>query len=206
MILNSEPMDIEGIKGMLGVEPTAEMSTSLITEPTQENFLECVKSNPSYLQFFQDKMTLASLVKVVQFNGMHIQHIKDPPYEVVLEAVRNNHLAIQFIPSSKISEEVCLEVVKKDGTFVRFINDPTDSIILTAIRQNANSLGLIKNKVITEEMCIEAVKTDPFFIKNITNPTPNVLFEAVKRDWRSAEFFTFEKKSPEQGGAAEQFV
>ena len=71
------------------------------------------------------------------------------------------------------SEEEILEAVKQNGLALQFVKNQTEAICLAAVKEYGYALNYIKKQ--TEEICYEAVKKDGNALKYVEAFYPSLL-------------------------------
>lgn len=77
-----------------------------------------VKKNKEFILRFDERRQDLAAVKI---NGMCIGLIPDLTHEICLAAVKQNGLALQFVPLEIKDDEVCLAAVKQDMKATKYI-------------------------------------------------------------------------------------
>jgi hypothetical protein len=141
------------------------------------------KLKPAHV--FNDK-TL-SLDKLIEFrkqidNNMDtlntsplwVKFMKNPPYDMCLEAVQKRPSTIQYIPEDIQTEELCLEVVRNAPAMFRFCHIQTERVSRIAIDGDWTNLQYIKGEDQTIRLCLSAFRQSPRAILYMRNFTEDI--------------------------------
>lgn len=79
----------------------------------------------------------------VKRNGFNLKNVKIKTYEVCLEAIKSEGLAIAFVDESMQTDELCLLAVKNDGRALQFIKNQTEEICLSALKEDELALPFL---------------------------------------------------------------
>ena len=135
------------------------------------------RDDVSFLALELDGMTLKyqSIVQcrekclvAVSQNGMAIEYAEYIDDEIMLAAVTNCGLALQFI-FHFAPDDVRKAAVTEDGFALQFLATPSDEEQELAIRQNAFALQFIEDQ--SEKICNLAMELQPLSYRYIHNPT-----------------------------------
>ena len=91
-------------------------------------------------------------VKQKHYTLHAIKHIKNKNYNLYLEAIKQNGMALQFvdIQDDALYQYLCLEAVKQNGLALQFIEKQTYEICLEAVKQNGLALQYVANNIINQ--------------------------------------------------------
>lgn len=130
---------------------------------------------------FEDKST-DGCMRAVQENGFNIQFIENPLDKVIVEACKQNGLAIAFVDENRQGAYVFDDSL---GNYVYAANE--------ACKQNGLAVKYIDSKWTTTDVCLEAVKQNPnAFI--YTNKDTEVCKYMFNLDHKWFEFFPDSEK------------
>jgi hypothetical protein len=90
-----------------------------------------------------------------KFYGSHqIKYIKNKKYDLCLEAVRQDGIALQYIKENQQTEELCLEAVKQNGLALQYVGNELKSfrICLAAVKQNGLAIQYVKDEIYDIEL------------------------------------------------------
>ena len=97
-----------------------------------------------------------------------------------LEAVKLNPLALQYIPASLQTLEICEKALVNDGMCLKYVINQTERLCYESlISSKGASFNLIKNQ--TKFLCKEAMKIDGTLLIHVNEQTFEICFEAVKQ-------------------------
>jgi hypothetical protein len=110
-------------------------------------------------------MTEAMSLEAVKENGLALQYVPNE-YKTAglcLEAVKENGLALHYVPNEYKAADLCSEAVKQNGYSLQFVPEElkTAELCLEAVKQNVlptSVLQFVPEELKTAEMCLEAVK------------------------------------------------
>ena len=119
-------------------------------------------------------------------------------YQICLEAVKQNGLALQYIKFGQ-TEDMCLEAVKQNKDAFQYSAYRTPKIMNEYKKKNIftqcwNCKRTRPTKEIlldasqTPELCLNAVKQNGLALKNVNVQTPELCLEAVKQNGLALEF------------------
>ena len=113
-------------------------------------------------------------VKQKHYTLHAIKHIKNINYNLYLEAIKQNGMALQFvdIQDDILYQYLCLEAVKQNGMALQFIKKQTYEICLEAVKQNGLALQYVANDIInqnTDNIIAFAYNNKYFIIEKDTN-------------------------------------
>ncbi len=130
---------------------------------------------------------------------------------VVLAAVKQNGLAIQYIHESMIDTEVCEEALKQNVYAVQYISVQklTPQLVTMVIGQDPRCLCNLP--CVTPAVCLEVVKQNGLALKYISNQTADVCLEAVKQNGLALKYVYYHTldiclEAVKQNGMALQYV
>lgn len=110
--------------------------------------------------------------------------LKDPSYEICLEAVKKWAFALEYIKEEHQTPELLMEAVKQNPMIIKYIKNQTPELCLLAVKKGY-VMEHVKEECQTLEICLEAVKYNSCSIKYVINQTPEVCLKAVRIDPRS---------------------
>ena len=129
-------------------------------ELTRERAIIMVRKNGLELQYVGPFKDREIILEAVQQNGMALEYvpIKMLDREIILEAVRKNGLAVMYVPIKMLDREIVLEAVRQNGTALIGVGPFKDrEVILEAVRQNGLALGYVPESFKDREIILEAV-------------------------------------------------
>ena len=94
-------------------------------------------------------------IYLINIDGCFIKYINNKYYELCKLAVKQNGIALQYIPLNILTDELCEIAVRQNGYALKYVpkNKKTSELCEIAIRQNCDALQFVKNNIITNEMC-----------------------------------------------------
>ena len=102
-------------------------------------------------------------------DGTLLNHFKDTAtYEQCLTAVRNNGMAVQYVPDDKQTEELQLAAVGQVAKALKKIGTPYEATVLKALEEEPSLISSIENP--TQEVKLAAIRVNPAFVLDIKNP------------------------------------
>ena len=109
-------------------------------------------------------MTTEHLINLVRKNGLELENIPFKDREIVLEAVRQNGMALAYAGSFK-DREIVLEAVRKNGLAIKYAGSFIDkALILEAVRQNGLAIKY-SGPFLDRDIILEAVRQNGLTIK-----------------------------------------
>ncbi len=125
---------------------------------------------------------LNTLIRIVKNNGLLLEMILEIKsmsvnltHELLLEAVRQNGLALKFIEVKNRTFDVLLTAIKQNGLALKFINaiDQTYRLQIEAVKQNGHALQYIEQKSRNREILRYALK-NPNVFKYLGKPDDTI--------------------------------
>ncbi len=149
---------------------------------------------------------------LVRQDGLALRHIKNPSEAVIIAAVQQNGLALQFVPAEKQTYQVCAFAVVQNGRALQHVAKQSESICMAAIRDQQAALAMVRipqtremilcavssapkrgcalayAKIQDEEICLAAVTNDPHALQYVWQQTPKIVQRAVQTNGLSLMF------------------
>lgn len=129
-----------------------------VTLPFIEAVILIHQDPSSYLWFKDPDDELG--VRLVERDGMLLHMVVNPPMRTIEAALKQNPLAIKYVPAHRQTQELCDSVVKR----------------------NPLAMAYISATFMTTELCLFAIRKVPHTIKYVFRPTPKMIQIAVTRD------------------------
>ena len=152
-----------------------------------------LKNNPEIKSLFKNKINKTNYENWIWLDKNELS------YEMCLEAVKQNGLALRFVPEEFKTSEICLEAVKEKGWVLEYVPKElrTPEICLEAVKQDGLALQFVPNEFITLEMCLEAVKEKGHALEYVPKElrTPEICLEAVKQNSYALQYVPEELKN-----------
>lgn len=132
--------------------------------------------------------------QAVLHDGMSVRYVKNPSYELCLEAVKQNGLAMRYIANPDVyinfgldeMYKICLAAVKQNGTAIKYVPSPNRSLYLAAVKQKGITIKSVPSP--TPKMCFSAVRQNGMCIRFVPKPTYDMCLEAVKQNGLALRF------------------
>jgi hypothetical protein len=163
-------------------------SIAYVANPTEKVQLLAVQQDGALIRYFVKNSTPSEAVQLaaVTNTGFALQYlvslgIKPPSDKVIMTAVKQNGMAIQYIPDP--SEELQFIAVEQKPENVRYIKNPTQKIQTYVVEKSPREVLNIKN--VTSETQLLALKLDGQLINMFHNPSPEVQLIAVQSNPRA---------------------
>jgi len=106
--------------------------------------------------------------------------------EFALAAVRQNSLAIEYVPPALINQEIALEAVKQNGLSIEYVPPAliNQEIVLAAVSNTAEAILSVKPYLINQEIALTAVSKDSSILQFIPPALINqeIALTAVSKD------------------------
>ena len=111
---------------------------------------------------------------------------------IVLETVKQNGLALQFVTSEIMDKEVALTAVKQNGLALEFVsNEIIDKeIALAAVKQNGLALEFVPSEIMDEDIALEAVKQNSLALKLVPSEimNENIAVQGIKENIEALKY------------------
>ena len=96
---------------------------------------------------------------LVTINGMLLRHIQDPPDEYIIAALKQNGLALQFVPTSKQTQQMKWIALNNEPCSIQYVHKPTLAMWLHAVRSDLDSIKHMRkhpdfNMLSDQEVCM----------------------------------------------------
>ena len=96
---------------------------------------------------------------LVTINGMLLRHIQDPPDEYIIAALKQNGLALQFVPASRQTLQMKWIALTNDPCSIHHVHKPTLEMWSYAVRFDSDSIKYIRqhpdfNTLSEWEVCV----------------------------------------------------
>ena len=82
---------------------------------------------------------------LVATNGMLLRYIQDPPDEYIIAALKQNGLALQFVPASRQTQQMKWIALNNEPRSIQYVHKPTLGVWLHAVRSRSDSIKYIRN-------------------------------------------------------------
>ena len=134
------------------------------------------------------------VLETIRQNGLALEFVSGEimDKEIVLEAVRQNGLALKFVPSEMIDNEIALEAVKQNSLALEFVSSEImeKEIVLEAVRQNGLALKFVPSEMIDKEIALEAVRQNGLALEFVPSEIidEEIALEAVKQNILALKF------------------
>jgi hypothetical protein len=106
--------------------------------------------------------------------------------------VRENPIALAYIPDEQITPDLGIVVVNQDGTLLRYVPTPliTPEICLAAVHQNGRALQHVPLHLRTPALCMVAVQQDGRALYDVPPnlKTPAVCIAALRQNRGARQF------------------
>lgn len=180
---------------------------NLILNPTEDDALDLVSSHPhslsdinftTYRDHPHPLNNYKVIKKAVEQDGTAIKHLFDDKKkalsdldhnldikDICLTAVKNNGMAIEFIPDNLRDSVLCTEAVKTSNGAIKYLQkQQTFELCLLAAKGNGHTIQFAKNEFINKELCEIAVNTNGSAIKHVPThlKTNELILTAIKKD------------------------
>lgn len=126
----------------------------------------------------------------IQQNGLLIRYIRNPPYNLLVDAVIQNGLSLKYIKEQ--DHNLCHLAIKQNWQSIKYVKNQTYDLCHQAIKINIKAIKLIKNYY--EDLAIYVLSKNGYYIKYIKNKTSKLCDIAVKNNYLAIKFI----KNPEQ--------
>ena len=102
--------------------------------------------------------------------------------EVILAAVRQNGLALGYIPEHLMTNEILLAAVRKNGYALQYVSEHlmTNEVVLTAVRQNGCVLQYVPERLQTPEVVLAAVSQDGWALRYVKKMNLELLMKIIQ--------------------------
>jgi len=167
---------------------------------TLDMCIRCLKSAPHMFKFVA-KQTDFICDMAVSICGITIAHIQAEFLTAArcLRAVKQNGLALKFIPTDYRTYEVCLSAIINYPEALEYVPDEhkTESLCMVAIRVKGYTLQFVPHNKQTLEMCLTAVKDNGRAVKFVAPEYIefNVCLAAVEQYGWAVSFLQIKGKS-----------
>lgn len=96
---------------------------------------------------------------LVTINGMLLRHIQAPPDEYIIAALKQNGLALQFVPASRQTQQMKWIALNNEPCSIQYVHKPTLAMWLQAVRSDINSIKHMRkhpdfNMLSDQEVCM----------------------------------------------------
>lgn len=121
-------------------------------------------------------------VRLVERDGMHLHMIMNPPMRTIEAALKQNPLAIKYVPASRQTPELCESAVKRNPLALAYVSSVfmTTELCLFAIHKIPHTIKYVLKH--TPKMIRAAVTRDPSVMGIIRNVPCDVILEAIEKD------------------------
>jgi hypothetical protein len=138
-------------------------------------------------------MTVENL-ELVRENGRMLRCIVDKTYDVCLEAVGQNGMALEYVPEEYKDIVMCQVAVNRNGCALMYVPEElrTYKMSLDAVRQNGFAIEYVNvgYEKLYQRLCLEAVKNNgcslkyvSYMVNNEANSEMyNICLEAVRNN------------------------
>lgn len=146
---------------------------------------------------------------IIHLHAGMITHIDNPSYELLLIAVKQNGLYLEYVPKEKQTPEMVEMAIKDIYSAIEYAHNPTEEQIMHCLRQDSKLIKYIENP--SEEACIYAInqwehnftyikkvpsdkvftlalEKAPYLLSYIHKQTPELCMLAIKKDPNSLEY------------------
>ena len=131
--------------------------------------------------FAQDDI---SVINSISENGLNIQYSPKLTPELCMLAVKQNGLALQYIPATIQTKELCEEAVKQNGLALVYVSMGLQSadIRKIAVQQNGFAIKYVGSANQTAELCKQAITQNVTALEFIFNMTADLWQHAITTD------------------------
>jgi hypothetical protein len=164
-----------------------------------------IQTTPMAMIYLAGKLSLQDYVHIMKKDGMLLRYVPNKTPEIVMEAVKQNSLALQFAPESFHTSELydiaisnpdtiewmCypsenhqLAAVKANGLNIKHIRVPTDTVKREAILQNPTAIRYVNG----EYYALLAVAMNGLTLEYIREQTIPVCLSAVAQNPNARQF------------------
>ena len=146
-----------------------------LTNPTAEERLKAIKSNPSSIKYIDNLTEEEKLMAICYADNVKEIYtlLPNPGEDVQIMAVKKDREF--YIDTS--NQKVRLAMVQANGFRLEYLKEPTTEERLAAVKQNGFAIRYIDES--TEKEQLEAVKEDPLCLIEIKKPFNDVIFKAL---------------------------
>lgn len=156
---------------------------------TEEEGLAGVRKSSNALQYI-DNQTDRICFEAIRQNPLSLVLVKNKTIPICLEAVRLNPNALQYVPASLQTLEICEKALKIDGMCLKYVVNQTERLCYDSLMSSKGaSFCLIKNQ--TKFLCKEAMKIDGNLLMYVVDQTFEICFEAVKKNSLAVRYVKF---------------
>jgi len=136
-------------------------------------------------KFKADKLIITKIVEftdmsnefwidITMKNGLALQYVLNPTYELQKMAVTQNPFAIQFVLNQ--TEELCTIAIRENGRVLRYITNPSDNICKLAVQRDGYAIQDVERSMITQDILELAIKQNPHVLSYVVD-MPDILTE-----------------------------
>ena len=138
-------------------------------QQTRELCVEAIKTDPKCIQHIR-KQTRSLRSLVIDIDGMTLKHIWKKDYYLCLRAVKDNGMALEFVPRRFKSPQMCFQAVRTTARALALVPDrlKTEKMCLQAVRRNGDTLEFVPDRLKTKKVCHAAVDDNPIALKYIS--------------------------------------
>jgi hypothetical protein len=120
-----------------------------------------IASDPFALPFAEGHVTDAEfyslMMDAVKRKGLVLRLIKDAPYDVIVEALKQNGDALEFVEYQ--TEYLCATAIMENPAALRHVREQTYNLCLLAVTLDGWTLSYVENQ--TKSICLAASKENP---------------------------------------------
>jgi hypothetical protein len=129
-----------------------------------------------------DKLLDNMKMMCVKKNGLSLQYILNPSYELCENAIAQNYKALKFVPIEIQCDALIRFSLIQDGNAIKYVKNQTKELCEMAIDNNPMAIGHVKGHSMMEELCMKAIKKNYKAIEKVKMQTIELCIFAVKVD------------------------
>lgn len=150
-----------------------------IKDPNPEIYNDLVRAEPRAILNFPD-VPESTWMLAVRGNGLLLKYCPHPTKDIVLAAVQNNGIAIQFAGNLQNDPEIQKAAVEQTPLALKHIQNPTEEVTILAAGKDIDSIN--KDTILPIETQRTLVEKDPANILNFKEKAdPSVVLLALEK-------------------------
>ena len=118
----------------------------------------------------------------VEEDGMAIQRVRDKTRDLCLAAVKQNGVALLYVPKGLREDyDICLAAVKQNGSVLPLVPDKfKQELAMTAVEKDGLALQYVQHQ--THDLCMAAINQNAHALRYVKDPTIDLCLAAVKKE------------------------